>query len=86
MENINISLSESSKDFAAEQVSEGSYSSLSDYINALIRADQKQKAKAAIEAEVLKGLDSGPMVTVTREDWEDIRREVRERFEARNRS
>jgi len=33
----------------------------------------------ALEAEFLKGLDSGPATPMTQQDWRDIREEVRRR-------
>jgi putative addiction module CopG family antidote len=73
MENLSISLPETLKDFVVAQASEGGYGSVSDYVSALVRADQRQKAKAMIEAEVLKELESGPSVPMTEEDWASLR-------------
>ena len=83
MDTMNIALPESLKDFVVTRVSEGGYSSVSEYIRELIRSDQKQKAWAILEAEALKGIESGPSVPMTKEDWTDIRNEVRRRHEAR---
>jgi antitoxin ParD1/3/4 len=85
MEMLNISLPEGLKDFVVAQTSEGGYGNASEYVSALIRADQKQKAKAVIEAELLKGLDSGPAVPMTAEDWQSLRKDLRERLEAQTR-
>ena len=84
MDTVNISLPENLKEFVVTQVSEGGYGSVSQYVSALIEADQRQKAKAVIEAEVLKGVQSGPAAPMTAEDWQRIRDDVRERFQARN--
>jgi len=72
MDTVNISLPEHLKEFVVTQVTEGGYGSVSQYVSALIQADQRQKAKAVIEAEVLKGVLSGsePM---TEEDWANLR-------------
>ena len=59
METMNIALPESMKQFVQERVSEGGYSSVSEYIRELIRADQKRKAEDRIDALLLEGLDSG---------------------------
>ena len=56
------------------------------HVRELIRADQKQTAKTVLEAEVLRGLNSGPSARMTREDWESIRVEVRQRGQKRKRS
>jgi antitoxin ParD1/3/4 len=83
METMNVALPDALKEFVQSRVAEGGYSSVSEYVRELIRADQKQQAWAVLEAEVLKGLDSGPSVPMTSEDWESIRAEVRERFDGR---
>ena len=59
METMNIALPESMKQFVQERVSEGGYSSVSEYVRELIRADQKRKAEDRIDALLLEGLDSG---------------------------
>ena len=83
MDTMNIAVPEALKEFVQTRVAEGGYSSVSEYVRELIRADQKQQAWAVLEAEVLKGLRSGKPVPMTAEDWQSIRAEVRRRFEAR---
>ena len=74
---LNISLPEALKEFVHERVAEQAYSNPSDYIRALIRADQKRRAEEKLEQLLLEGLESGP----AREyDFEEIRREVRRRL------
>jgi len=79
METMSIGLPESMKEFVLEQVSQGDFSSASEYMHVLIRADQRRKQREALEAEVLKGLDSGPSTPMTLADWDAIREEVRNR-------
>lgn len=86
METLNISLPEGLKEFATIQVAEGGFRTVSEYVSELIRADQRRKAKAVIEAEVLKGLNSGPFVPMTAEDWDGIRRKVTQQHEAHRNS
>ena len=50
----------------------------------LIRADEKEKARAAPESEILKGLQSGDSTPMTDQDWREIRGEVRKRHARRN--
>lgn len=78
METMNIALPESLKEFVVTRVSEGGYSSVSEYVRELIRADQKQKAWAVLEAEVLKGIESGPSVPMTEEDWASLRDRIKQ--------
>lgn len=84
METMNIAIPEAMKEFVQEQVSQGNYSSVSEYIRDLIRHDQKQKAKSVLEAEILKGLNSGESTSMTDDDWEDVRAQVRDRYKKRN--
>jgi antitoxin ParD1/3/4 len=79
MTTLNISLPDGLKRHVDEAAAQGGFSSPAEYVEALVREDHRQKAKAALEAELLKGLDSGPSTEMTRQDWDDIRREVRER-------
>jgi antitoxin ParD1/3/4 len=79
METMNIALPGGMKQFVQEQVEKGGYSSVSEYIRELIRADQKEKAQRALEAEIVQGLQSGESVPMTREDWASVREEVRKR-------
>jgi len=80
METMNIALPESMKHFVHEQVSAGGYSSVSEYVRDLIRADQKRKVEERIDALLLEGLDSGEPVPVTKEYWEEKKRKLTERL------
>jgi antitoxin ParD1/3/4 len=76
---MNISLPEAMRKFVEKQISEEGYSTASEYIRALLRDEQKRKAKAKLEELILEGINSGESTPMTAQDWEDIRREVRER-------
>ena len=80
METMNIALPESMKHFVQERVSEGGYSSVSEYVRELIRADQKRKVEERIDALLLEGLDSGEPVPVTGEYWEEKKRKLTEQL------
>lgn len=77
MDTISVALPEGLKEFVVAQVHAGGYETVNDYVSALIVADQKQKAKAVIEAELLKGIQSGfqPMTDV---DWAELRNRARQ--------
>jgi antitoxin ParD1/3/4 len=64
------------KNFVEEQVGGGCYSSVSEYVCELVRADQKRKAKEQLEPVLLEALKSEPE-TVTPEWWSRLRREIR---------
>jgi antitoxin ParD1/3/4 len=83
METMNIALPESMKQFVQARVSEGGYSSVSEYVRELIRADQKRRAEERVDALLLEGLDSGEPIEVTNEYWEQKKRKLAERLAKR---
>lgn len=74
MESMTISLPDTLKQFVDMQVAQGRYSSVSEYMRELIRADEKRKAEDRLETLLLEGL-VGEEVEVTSTDWQSIRRE-----------
>jgi antitoxin ParD1/3/4 len=80
METMNIALPESMKSFVQGRVSEGGYSSVSEYVRELIRADQKRRVEEQIDALLVDGLNSGDPIEVTPEYWEAKRRTLTERL------
>ncbi|MDP2224984.1 type II toxin-antitoxin system ParD family antitoxin [Nitrosomonas sp.] len=82
MQTMNISLPDSLKQFADGQIAQGRYSSASEYVRELIRADEKRKAEEQLEAKLLEEL-SGPESELTSADWSDIRKEALAKLEAR---
>jgi len=76
MATMNISVTDEMKAFIEAQFVQEGYASESDYRRALIREAQKRKAKRALEAKLLEGLESGPATPMTREDWDSIEREA----------
>ena len=75
MQTMNISLPDPLKDFVDHQIAEGRYSSVSEYIRDLIRADEMRKAEMRLEALLLERLESEES-PLTRQDFEDIRKEA----------
>lgn len=80
MDTMNIALPESMKHFVQERVSAGGYSSVSEYVRELIRADQRRKVEERIDALLLEGLDSGEPIPVTPQYWEEKKRKLTERL------
>jgi antitoxin ParD1/3/4 len=72
MSTLNISLPEAMKAFAEAQVKAGLYGSASDYIRALVRADQQCKAQEQLEAKLLAALDSYDFQAVAPELFERL--------------
>jgi antitoxin ParD1/3/4 len=85
METMNIALPESMKHFVQERVTAGGYSSVSEYIRELIRADQKRTVEERIDTLLLEGLDSGQPIPVTPQYWEEKKRRLTERLSKANR-
>lgn len=80
METMNIALPEAMKHFVQGRVAEGGYSSVSEYMRELIRADQRRHAEERVDALLLAGLDSGDPVAITADDWEEKKRRLAERL------
>lgn len=83
MQTMNISLPEPLKEFVDTQIASGRYSSVSEYIRALIRNDEKRKAEERLEALLLQGLQSKES-KLTHSDFEDIRKEALAQLKARS--
>ena len=83
MQTMNISLPDQLKEFVDDQVRSGRYSSVSEYVRDLIRDDEKRKAEEKLEALLLEGIQSSGPSEMTRQDWDDIRRQASKQFEAR---
>ncbi|MBY0505185.1 MAG: type II toxin-antitoxin system ParD family antitoxin [Bryobacteraceae bacterium] len=82
MQTMNISLPDPLKEFVDHQISDGRYSSVSEYIRELIRDDEKRKAESRLEALLLEGLESEE-TDLTPQDFADIRREALVRLKSR---
>lgn len=84
MDTMNIAIPEKLKSFAQHQVERRGYSSVSEYVRDLIRGDQeRQTALAALEAEIIKGIESGPSTPMTKDDWQALHQKVRDCAAAR---
>ena len=83
---IHVSVPSPMKEYVDSRVASGEFGTVSDYVRALIRAEQKERARETLEARLLEALDSGPATEMTAEDWADIRREVADRLEKRKQS
>ena len=82
MQTMNISLPEPLKHFVDDQISTGRYSSVSEYVRELIRADERRKAEEQLEAKLLEGLNSSES-ELTPADWSEFRKEALAKLQAR---
>ncbi len=71
---LNISLPESIQAFIEEQVTKGGYSNPNDYILHLIH--QEQVKITQVESLLLEGLDSGELIEVTDDWWNQKRAQL----------
>jgi len=87
MTTMTITLPESTKEFAEAQARHEGFASVDAYLDAVLREVQLREARRKLEAKLIEGIESGPAVPMTREDWESIKREALERLQAeRNRA
>jgi antitoxin ParD1/3/4 len=84
MSRLDLLLPDSLRYFVDEQVASGGYATPSDYIAAVLKEKQASEAVQQLEQALLDGLDSGPAVPMSADDWEGIRSEVRKRIAERN--
>jgi antitoxin ParD1/3/4 len=82
MQSMNISLPDLLKQFVDGQILSGRYSSVSEYMRELIRADEKRKAEEALEAKLLEGLGTTE-TELNAAEWSAIRKEALAQIEAR---
>lgn len=75
MSTMNISLPEGLKAFVDERVSEGGYSTSSEYIRELIRKDQDRQRLRDL---LLEGANSGPAVPVDDAYFDSLRARIRQ--------
>jgi len=73
---LNISLPKTVRDFVEEQVRQGGYSTPSEYVHALVRAEQKPRAEEELESLLLEGVKSGKPVKAGPEYWIQKRRKL----------
>lgn len=81
MATMNISLTDPLKQFVDDEVSQGGYSSTSDYVRDLIRQRQRQKAEELLRRLIAEGLASGPSVPVTSMTFDRMRQDLAERMD-----
>lgn len=83
MTTMNVSVSDELKSFVDAQIADGGYSTVSEYIRALLRDAQKRVAHEKLDRLLLEGLDSGPSQPITPEFWDELRARAQARIQAR---
>jgi len=82
VQTMNISLPDPMKEYVEEQVIVGDYSSASEYMRELVRADQKRNARERLEQTLLESLLEGEAQEATPEFWATLRAELSKRTKA----
>lgn len=80
MTTLNISLSESMREFINEQITKEGFSTEDEYIRHLIGQEQERVAKSRLEELLIEGLESGEPIEITDEWWEQKRTALVERL------
>jgi antitoxin ParD1/3/4 len=86
MDTMNIALPATMKDFVQAQVEGGGFSSVSEYVRQLIRADQERQAREEIDRKLLEALDGDPATPWTAAQLETLKSRVRQRHSKRRRA
>lgn len=77
MATLQLNLPEHLKTAAEQRAAAAGYGSVDNYIASLIEADEIAPISDEMEAELLKGLDSGLAVDITPQFISDLKRRVR---------
>jgi antitoxin ParD1/3/4 len=64
-------------------VSRGGCGTVSEYFRELVRQDEQREAEAHLDSLLLQAMESGEPTPMTKKDWDDIRKEVKQRVEGR---
>ncbi len=77
MATLHLNLPDQLKATAEQRAAAAGYDSVDKYIASLIEADDVAPISDELEAELLKGLDSGPSVPITAEFLADLKKRAR---------
>jgi putative addiction module CopG family antidote len=70
---LSIPVPRALEDFVKERVSSQGFHTVSEYVRALIRADQEQAARQRLEAKLLEAVERGDYREVTPEFWTGLK-------------
>ena len=85
MRSMNFSLPEPLKQFVDGQIAAGRYSSVSEYVRELVRADEKRKAEERLEALFCESLQREEFA-LTPNEWKAIRQDAIAQVKVRRRA
>jgi Arc/MetJ-type ribon-helix-helix transcriptional regulator len=84
METINVPLSGPLKNSVQSEAAARGFSNAGDYIQSVLSAEQKRKARAKVEAMIDVGVASGEPAEWTKQDLERLKEEIRTRHAKRH--
>jgi hypothetical protein len=79
MSTLTITLPESLQEFVTDQVIEQGLTAPEEYIEQLVREEQKNKLWAYYEKEVAKAIESGQPIPMDEKFWKEINEEIQQR-------
>jgi antitoxin ParD1/3/4 len=80
MSTLTLTLPDSLKEFVESQVAKGGFGDANDYFLSLLEEQRRIQEDEAVLPLLIEAIESGPATPMTREDWDDIRRSVREKL------
>jgi antitoxin ParD1/3/4 len=83
---ITLKLPEAIREWIEEQVAGGSYKSASELVRQLVEEEKRRRLRNQIDANLHEAIDSGRSTTMTKVDWDQIRKEGRKRLASRGRT
>lgn len=75
---MNVSLPETMRQWIDGLVRSGDFGTASEYVRALVREDQRRRAREELDAKLVRALDGGDESELTGEDWSRVRARLRE--------
>ena len=69
---MNISLPAPLKSWIEQQVEERGFSTASEFVRDVLRREQEQAARVAVDARLLQAIESGESTPMTAQDWKRI--------------
>jgi antitoxin ParD1/3/4 len=82
MRTLTIHLTEDARRFVEEQASAGGYGSADEFVQSLVREEQKRLARAKLEEMLVEGLESGKGAEVTDTYLQSLERRMRARVDS----
>ena len=79
MATMDLSLPEELKTFVEAEAAGSGYASPSEYVREVLLTLWRQKAKAALESELVRRIDGPPAIELTPQFWDDLKTRLRRR-------